>query len=174
MTSNSTQWGHWKLSGSLMAVYSLGCVHTDVHYLTAQDIQVILLRAAIRGRKDQENLESQKLSALLWSTLQCSLTHLNLPFLGFVLVYGAMIASFMVDQHSGKGLNATAGAVLVPDSFTAFFPFLAGKRAGTEMSLWCCVLFSDSKVPNPREMFSSPELVLGHMGLAISAVWTES
>lgn len=157
-----------------MAVYSHGCVHTDVHYLTAQDIQEILLRAAIRGRNDQENSESQKLSALLWSTLQCGLTHLNFPFLGFVLVYGAMIEAFMVDLHSGKGLNATAGAVEVPDIFSAFFPSLARKRAETEMSLWCCVLFSDSKVPNPQEMFSSPEWVLGHMGLAVSAVWTEN
>lgn len=115
-------------------------------------------RTAIRGSVDQENLESQTLSVLLWSRLQSGLRHLNLPFLGFVLVYGALIAALMADQHSGKGLSATAGAAEVPDSFPAFFPSLAG----IEMSLWCCVLFSDSKVPNPQEMFSSSELVLGH------------
>lgn len=84
----------------------------------------------------------------------------------------------MVDQHSGKGLNAGAGAVEEPESISAFSPALAGKRAGIEMSLWCCVLFSDSKVPNPQEMFSSPEFVLGHMsqgedGLALSVVRTK-
>lgn len=68
----------------------------------------------------------------------------------------------MADQQSGKGLSATARAVEVPESFSAFFPSLAEKRVGIMMSLWCCVLFSASKVPNPQEMFSSPELVLGH------------
>lgn len=53
-----------------MAVHSYGHVQTHVHYLTAQDIKVILLRTAIRERTDQENLVTDiKCSVVMQSSV---------------------------------------------------------------------------------------------------------